>query len=167
MRILNKNKKQLIFGVFSLLSGFAILISTITREKIYSKYDLVEINARLHNYSFTEYGGYLHHIYSSHLLLDNYRNDFIILTDDVRYFNKPMFEQSLRLGDSILIQIYSKDFKNLSNQKKVRIYGLSDKNRTYLNFNDTIREHNSPAPNFFAAAIIIIGIIALLFYFDI
>ena len=166
MRILNKSKKQLVLGIFCLIIGFALLISIITRDKIYSKNDLVEINTRLNNYSFSEYGGYLSHIYSYHLALEKYTNDFIILTDYVRCFNKPLFEQSLRLGDSIIVEIYSKDFKNLSHQKKVRIYGLSDKNRTYMNFNDTMKALNSPAPNFFAAAFLIAGIIALLTYFD-
>jgi hypothetical protein len=163
---MNKKRKLLIVGIFYILIGVGIIIAMITREKIYSKYDLVEIKARLQNYSFIKYGGFLKPIYSYHLFLEKYNNEFIILTDYVKYFDKLSFEQLIRPGDSVMIELYSKDFKNISVQNKVRIYGLSGNHKTFLNFNDTIRENSSQVPAFFGVFAIIGGIIALFIFFD-
>jgi hypothetical protein len=164
--ILKRKKKLLIEGIILILFGIVLYIFVVTNDKINSDNDLIKIKAKLDNYSSIEYGSYLHRVDAYQLSLKGYNNNFIIISDFFKYFDKPLFEKSMTSGDSIMLEIYNQDFKNLSNQKDIWIYGLSDNDIRYLKTSDSINEHNNPIYIFFVVFSIIAGVILLIIYFD-
>jgi hypothetical protein len=163
-RIAKFFNKKLGVAIFFLTIGFTFLIIFITKDKVYSKSDLIEISASLRNYSFTEFEGYRNHTYSYYLYLDGYRNTFQIIADFVDYFDNSKFEQIMKPGDLTNVEITRKDFEKLRNQKKIKVFGLSAKNEIFLSPKDSIRQYNSQLLLFVFTAFIIVGFITFIIY---
>ena len=162
----NKLNKKLGSVIFCLAVGFIFLIFYMAKEKVYSKLDLFDISASLTDYSFIEQNDFTGQSYNYYLYLDGHTNSFQIIADFAKYYDRPSFENKMKEGDVVTLEITRKDFKNLSNQKRVKVFGISGKNVIYMDPKDTIQQFNSQLPLFGMVTFIIIGFITLVIYLD-
>jgi hypothetical protein len=134
--------RKLRASILLLISGLVFLGHYILKDKINSKSELIEINAKLNNFSFIEKRHLNHHIYTYYLYLDNYKNKFQIIADFADYFKKDYFERSIKIGDSIRIYVSRKDFSKINSQQKIKLFGIYKQNETYLDCDSTIYQYN-------------------------
>ena len=162
MKISNSRTSAILRATLSFLIGFFFLYQVISREKIYSKHDLVEIKTCLKDYSLTEIKKFLKSdVYYYYVYVDKYNNTFEIPDNFVRHFDRNNFENFAKRGDSIKIEISRKSFEELNSRKFIELYGISNSERTFLKDKDSIEQHNGPGKNFAAAFFFIVGIIIL------
>jgi hypothetical protein len=161
-----KLNKKLGSAIFCLAVGFAFLIFYMAKQKVYSKLDLFDISASLTDYSFIEHNDFTGQSYNYYLYLDGHTNTFQIIADFIKYFDRSSFENNMKVGDVVTLEITTKDFKNLNNQKRIKVFGISGKNDIFLDPKDTIQQFNSQLPLFGMVAFIIIGFITLVIYLD-
>ena len=162
MKTLNSRTSAIIRATLCFLIGFFLLYQVISREKIYSKHDLVEIKTCLKDYSLTEIKKvFKPDVYYYYLYIEKYKNTFEIPDNFVRYFDRNNFEKFVKKGDSIKIEISRKSFEELSSRKFIELYDISNSEKTFLKDKDSIEKHNSPGKNFAAAFFLIVGIIIL------
>jgi len=156
--------RKLFGAIFCVIIGFVFLGFFLTKDKVDSKSDLVEINGTLQNFSFTEHNGYKSHTYSYFIYLREYNSKFQIIADFIDYFNKDYFERALKPGDRIRIAISHRDYNEINIQEKINLFGISDNRNTYLDYNDTIQQYNSKLLIYGGLIFILVGLI--IFYYN-
>lgn len=161
LRIVFKDKK-LFISTFLMLIGSVVLCLYLSRDKVNMKSDLVEMNVILNSYQFNRYGLRNDH-YCYNLYLGNYRNRFQIIADIIDCFNKKAFEKNIKTGDTLRVFISRNDYINLRNLGKVKLFGIYEKDTTYLDSECTIEKYNSNFPVVLCLIFIIGG--GLIFYF--
>lgn len=163
MTALKNRTSAIVRATFCFLIGFFFLYQIISREKIYSKFDLVEIKSCLRDYSFKEKKRILKSDeYYYYVYLEKYNNTFEIPENFVRHFDRKGFEELVMKGDSIKIEVSRKSFEEINIKKFVEVFDISNKDTAFLNDKDSIEQHNSQTKNFAAVFFLIVGMIILI-----
>jgi hypothetical protein len=155
--------RKLFVSTILILVGLFFCGFYLFRDKVRTKSDLIEINAKLRHFSFQRYGIRNDH-YSYYLYFAEYGNRFQIIADFISFFNKDYFEKTVKNGDSLRIYISSYNFNNIRNQTKVKLFGIYGRETTYLDCQDSIDEYKSYGPLIGGLIFIIAG--GLIFYYN-
>ena len=156
--------RKLSGGLLLILSGLFFIIIFLLKDKVKTQSDLVEFDAVIKDFSFSEYKGLRNHTYKYFLYLKGYRNQFQIIADFMDYFRKDYFEQTLSSGDKIRIEISRQDFNKIHVKQKIKLFGISDDKAIYMNSIGTIHQYNNTFPFYAGLLSILVGFI--LFYFN-
>ena len=151
--------KKLFFASLWIILGIFLLGFFLTRDKVESKSDLIEVNGTLQDYSFTKRYENKHNSYYYYIYLREYNTAFKIIADFVDDFKIYTFKRNLKPGDRIKIAITRTDFNQINNQETIKLFGISDNENTYLDYNDAIEEYNSNVLVYFSILFILMGIV--------
>ena len=122
---------------------------------------MIDINAKLNNFSFIEQRDFRRHTYTYYLYLDSYKNKFQIIADFVDYFKKDYFERTIKIGDSIRIYVSRQDLSKINSQQKIKLFGIYKQNETYLDCDNTIYQYNGKFTLYGGLIFLIAGIIII------
>ena len=151
--------KKLFFASLWIILGVFLLGFFLTRDKVESKSDLIEVNGTLQDYSFTKRYENKHNSYSYYIFFREYNSTFQIIADFIDDFKIYTFKRTLKPGDRIKIAISRADYSEINNQERIKLFGISDNENTYLDFNDAIEEYNSNVLVYFSILFILMGIV--------
>jgi hypothetical protein len=158
-------RKNTIAAVVLLISAIYFITIFLSRPRIDSKDDLIELNGLLSHFSFIEKITRGHpDLFYIHL--NDYNNGFQIFSDVIDHFDKRGFEDETKIGDSIRLKINSADKESLNKGISIRIFSISGLNKTYLNETDTIPIYNGSQMELYTGLICIIAAVAFFFWKD-
>jgi len=153
-RWVRRDRGTLLFTAFAwFLSAGAFLYLDFSKPTIKSKSDLTFISGSFVNYSWISYTRGSSLIFK----LENYTNKFKIKADFFPLLKTEEFK-SIPYGKNINISI-PKGFEKYLNTNKdpFFVYSISSDQETYLDFNDTIKKHNSPLFSIVSSIFILLG----------
>jgi len=141
--------------------GFSIYFTYdfVTKERIESEDDLIEVQGKLVDYSFKEGTGRKRMGHEYYISLDSYSNQFQIKADYLDKFNAFDFVTLVRPGDDVTFTIPKCQFEKLNSNDKVLVTSIRVKRRTYLDKRDVLENEKSYALLYGAGAFLILGFI--------
>lgn len=160
-------KRYLTEGHFGLLFGltafFYFLYTGLTREKIESENDLIEVQGRFLNYSFKDNIGYKRQGHQYYIWIDGYKNAFQIKADYLRIFKGVEFITTVRRGDNVQFTIPKFQTDKLNTEQNVFVTSIKVKRSTYLSKDKTLEIErgiaSSYADFFLAGGFLIVGLV--------
>lgn len=158
----SKKIKNLSISIISIVMGFLGIFCYFSKDKVDSKLDLMEINGKLYNYSFEEFGGIKSHRYDYTIYLSGYSTRFQISTELVGEFKRTYFEQNVEPGDSLRILISKNDYKKIGIKPFTSVFGIENYNGVYTEADNSIRAYNSPFTLLYGGLAFVIGGIFLI-----
>jgi|SRR5688572_4413556 len=140
--------------------GFSIYFTYdfITKEKIESEKDLVEVQGKLADYSFRDGTGRKSVGHEYYISLDSYSNQFQIKADYLDKFKAFDFVTLVRPGDNVTFTIPKSQVEKL-NVGNVFVTSIRVERRTYLDKRDVLENEKSMALLYGAGAFLILGFI--------
>lgn len=146
-----------------IIAGLIFVVFYISKDKVNSLTDLIDVQGVVNNYSFEEYHGSRSHTYSYYIYLNEYQNNFQICAEFVDRFSRSSFEGNVKIGDTLKIKIAKTDSKELGHQSKIIIFGIENANGVYMNADQTIKDYNSITLLIFGLGFMITGLALLRF----
>jgi hypothetical protein len=160
-------KKYLTEGHFGILFGIIAFIyffyTGLTRERINSEGDLMEVEGIFVNNSFKDNTGHRRNGHEYYIWIDNYQNPFQIKADYLNVFKGVEFISTVRPGDQIQFTIPKFMESKLNSDYNVFVTSIKVKRRTYLSKERTLEIEKSImslyADFFLAGFFLIVGLI--------
>jgi hypothetical protein len=163
---MKETRSKLFLSIFLIIIANVFLGFYITKDKIYSKFDLTEVSGSLIDFKFYERKSFNRELYDYTISLSNYPNSFQIIADFVERFNKSNFQQTIGFGDKLYLAISKKEYQNINHKRRIKIFGIRSETIIYMNVNDAIKEYNSQFPLFGIVALMIMGLIGTFHFGD-
>jgi len=160
-------KKYLTEGHFGLLFGVIAFIyflyAGLTREKIESVDDLIEVQGNFLNYSFKDNTGHKRQGHQYYIWIDSYKNAFQIPADYLGVFKGIEFTTTVRRGDNVQFTIPKFHTNRLNSDENVFVTSIKVKRSTYLSKDKTLeieKRNNASYTDFFLAGLfLIVGLV--------
>jgi hypothetical protein len=160
-------KKYLTEGHFGLLLGIVAFIyflsHGLTREKIESEADLMEVQGSFIRYSFKDNTSYRRSTHEYYIWIEGYRNAFQIKADYLAIFKYPKFITTVRRGDNVQFTIPRFLADKLNSDENVFVTSIKVKRSIYLNMNETLKVEKgilaSYGEFFLAGMFLVVGLV--------
>ena len=134
-RYLNEGCVGLVFGI----AAFCYFVFTgLTREKITSDKDLIEIEGHYTTHSFKDNKGFQNFTHQYYIWTDNYKNAFQVKADYLRIFNRKAFLTKVNQGDKVKFTIPKKLIGSLNTEKDIIVTSIVVEGSTYLDLDETL-----------------------------
>jgi hypothetical protein len=134
-KYLNEGHLGLSVGVIA----FIYFISTgLTREKITSDKDLIELKGKYVRHSFTDNEGFQNFTYQYYIWTENQTSTFQVKAEYLRIFKKADFIKEVNPRDTIVFTIPKRQLEKLSTADNVVVTSIESQGQIYLNKNETL-----------------------------
>jgi hypothetical protein len=148
-------RNQFLFFILIII-GLVFCIDHLTRTQIKSTNELVDIKGALRNFSFINEGiTRYRYVKYSFEIIDN-QNDFIIPEKFITEFNRKLFENSIKLNDTVLFKVLKDKLSG-----EMLVFSIKGGGKSFLNMTDTISRYNSIIILIIGLIFIAIGFIGL------
>jgi len=135
-------KKYLNEGHFGLVLGTTAFIyflyTGLTRDKITSDNDLVEVKGKYLRHSFKDVIEYKNSSHQYYIWTEEYSNAFQVKADYLGIFNGRDFITKIKRGDEVIFTIPKRLINKLNSADNVFVTSIQINRRTYLNKNETL-----------------------------
>jgi len=165
LRVILKDTK-LSASTILMLVGLFVIGFYLFKDKVKTKDDLIEVKAKLSNFSFHEYKGFRNNSFQYFLYFNDYNNKFQIVADFIDYFDKEYFERKVRIGDTLRVYLPLTSFNKINNKDKVKIFGLYGRKETFLDCENAIERYNSDFPLWAGFSFLIVGVLIFAYHSD-
>jgi len=162
-KYLNEGHLGLFFG----LTAFVYFLFTgLTREKITSDNDLVEIRGKYLRHSFKDNTGFKNFTHQYYIWIENYSKAFQVKAGYLGIFNTQEFLRNVSQGDDLTFSIPKRLIEKLNSADNVFLTSIEGGGRTYLDKNKVLEIEKDLATSnsdyFFGMGFLIAGLIVYL-----
>jgi len=150
-------------GLFFVFGPFTYLLFTgLTREKLASNKDLIEIKGTYLRHSFKDKTSYKNLSHEYYFWIKNYENTFQIKADYLRVFNKQDFLTNVKNGDYLILTIPKRLKEKLNSEDIIFVTSIEINRLAYLDKNKVLEIEKTLAEShddyFLAIIYLIVGL---------
>lgn len=134
------------FGLFFGIAAFSYFLCTgLTREKLTSEKDLVEIEGNYLKHSFKDNKGFKNFTHEYYIWTDNYKNAFQVTADYLILFNRKDFLAKVNQGNNVKFTIPKNLIGKLNLEENVFVTSIVVEGSTYLDSQEVLERERKLA----------------------